>query len=92
MANRRVCAPLIWLTCLALLLSFHAIHAAEVDDSLSTMDTFDYLSPQEYEYEVEYETVVDVPETNKPTVVTPETTDDSGTSSSWYISTYDTLQ
>lgn len=65
----RYCTLLIWIGTLALLCSYQ-VQGAEVDDSLSYIDTFDYLdSPDGGEYE--YEPLLDIPDTTKPTVTSP---------------------
>jgi len=77
MASCRSLTALIWFASLALLCSFQA-RAQEMDDSLSYIDTFDYSdSPDMGEYD--YKPIVDIPETNKPTVTEPSETPSNGT-------------
>ena len=77
MAYCRSLTMLIWFASLALLCSFQA-QAAELDETLSYIDTFDYSdTPAMGEYD--YEPLVDIPETNKPTVTEPTETPGKGT-------------
>lgn len=76
MVHHRFCSLLIWIALLALLCS-RKVQAAETDNSLSYMDTFDYVEgPQGGDYE--YEPIVDIPETTKPTVTKPTDTPSQG--------------
>ena len=77
MVLSRHCTVLIWIASLALLWSYQ-VQGAEVDDSLSYIDTFDYLGgPEGGEYE--YEPFLDIPETTKPTVTSPTEPANPGT-------------
>lgn len=76
MVHRRFCSLVIWIASLALLCSLK-VQAAEIDSSLSNMDTFDYVEgPQGGDYE--YEPILIVPDTNKPTVTKPTDTPSPG--------------
>ena len=78
MVHRRFCSLVIWIASLALLCSLK-VQAAEIDSSLSYMDTFDYLiDPVPSGEDYDYEPIVIVPETNKPTVTTPTDTPSKG--------------
>lgn len=71
MALGRYRTALLLCASLALLGCSYSINAQELDDSLSTIVDFEYSDGQgEVEYG-EYDTVVDEPETNRPTVTTP---------------------
>lgn len=76
MVHRRFCSLVIWIASLALLCSLK-VQAAEIDSSLSYMDTFDYLvDPPGGDYD--YEPILSVPETNKPSVTKPTDTPSKG--------------